>query len=149
VSTGDIDRDGNTGAARLGTGDRSHSALGEAFVFKGAIDRAWVGGRRGRRGISRKGSGLVRRERAFDGLRRGLVRVWRCSRRGVGHGHSGRAVWVKDKLFDGDDLLAIAELLKLTEEGLDLVNESFTLCLLELTENLFCGGLVKIASRTR
>lgn len=31
VSTGDIDRDGNTGVARLGTGDRCHSALSKAL----------------------------------------------------------------------------------------------------------------------
>lgn len=49
MSTGDIDRDGNTGVACLGTRNRGHRALGEALRLEGSID----GGLSIRRGRSR------------------------------------------------------------------------------------------------
>lgn len=49
VSTSDVDRDGNTGVACLGTRNRSHSALSEAFRLEGGIDGG-LGIRRGRSG---------------------------------------------------------------------------------------------------
>lgn len=55
-------------------------------------------------------------------------------------GRGGR-VGIKDEFLNGNDLLPIAELLKLAKEGLDLVDQCFTLCVLKLTENLLCGGL--------
>lgn len=63
VGTGDIDRDGNTGAARLGTGDRGHCAFSEALGFEGAIDRALgvCGGRCGGC-VAHKGPWLFRGE---------------------------------------------------------------------------------------
>jgi hypothetical protein len=69
------------------------------------------------------------------------VRVGGGGRGSVGHGHGRRGVWVEDELFNSDNLLAVAELLQLAEKRLDLVNERFTLCLLELTEDLFFRGV--------
>ena len=49
VSTSDIDRDGNTGVACLGTRNRGHSALSEAFRLESGVDGG-LGIRRGRCG---------------------------------------------------------------------------------------------------
>lgn len=70
------------------------------------------------------------------------MRVGGSGRGSVRQRHGRRGVWVENELFNGDNLLAVAELLQLAEKRLDLVNESFTLCLLELTEDLFLERLV-------
>lgn len=57
MSTSDIDRDGNTGVACLGTRNRGHCALSEALRLEGGID----GGLRIRR---RRGGWCVTHERS-------------------------------------------------------------------------------------
>lgn len=64
-----------------------------------------------------------------------------CSRGGVRKGPGGGRVGVEDKLLDGHDLLAVAELLQLAKERLDLLDEGLPLCALQLTENFLCPGV--------
>jgi len=69
------------------------------------------------------------------------VGVRGCGRGGVGQRAGCRRVGVEDELLDGHNLLAVAELLQLAEKGLDLVDQSFTLCVLQLTQDFLCEGL--------
>lgn len=138
MSTGDIDRDGNTGAARLGTGNRGHGALSKPLGLEGAIDSALVvrRGWGGRCRADKWGSRLLHGgDRALGGLRRGFVGVRGCSGRGVRHRAGDWAVGVEDELFDRHNLLAIAKFLQLAQHGLDLLNEGFALHALQLSEN--------------
>ena len=145
VSAGDIDRDGNTGATRLGTRNRSHSALGKPLGLERAIDGTGVVRRRwsGRGGADKRSPGLLHGGNgALGGLRGGFVGVGRGGRRGLGQRASSRGVRVEDELLDGHDLLAVAELLQLAQQRLDLVNQCLAVGALELTENFLCVGLV-------
>lgn len=125
VSTGDIDRDGNTGVVRLGTGHRGHSALSKPLWLERTIDGGLsVRRRRGWRGGTDKGTRLLHGGNgALGGLRGGLVGMRRSSRSSVRQRASGWRVRVEDKLLDSHDLLSIAELLELAQEGLNLVYE--------------------------
>ena len=143
MSTGDIDRDGNTGVIRLGTGHRGHSAFSKPLGLKRAIDGGLVV-RRGRswRGGADKGTRLLHGGNgALGRLRGGLVGVRRSGRSGVRQGAGGWGVRVENELLDSHDLLSIAELLQLAQQGLDLVNECLAFGALQLTENLLCEKL--------
>lgn len=70
------------------------------------------------------------------------MRVGGSSRRGVGQSTGCGAVGIEDQLFDCNDLFAIAELFQLTEKRLDLINEGFTLSVLQLAKDFLCAGLV-------
>lgn len=135
VGTGDVDRDAG---ACLGAGNRGDGAVGKALGLKGAVDGLVRGGWCGRRVA--EGPRLFGGDGPLEGLGRGLVRVWGCRRGRVGQ-PSGGGVGVEDELLNGHDLLSIAELLELAEEGLDLVNQGFTFSVLELTEYFLCEGL--------
>lgn len=69
------------------------------------------------------------------------MRVWWRSR-GVRKSTGGRRVRDEDELLDGHDLFAVAELLQLAEQGLDLLNEGLSLLALQLAKNLLCRELV-------
>lgn len=149
VSTGDVHRDGNSGATRLGTGDRCHGALSEPLGLDGAVDGALVFGRRrgGRCRAGERRPRLLHGDGAFGGLRGRFVRVGWRSRGGVRKRAGGRRVGVEDELLNGHNLFAVAELLQLAEQGLDLLNEGLSLLALQLPENLLCPGISTGASR--
>lgn len=53
----------------------------------------------------------------------------------------GRGVRVEDELFDGHNLLAVAEFFQLAQQGLDVVYQHFALGTFQLAEYFLCGGL--------
>lgn len=117
MSAGDVDRDGNTRVACLGTGHRSHSALSKPLRLKGVIDSAVVVGR-GRSGwgcANKRGARLFHGDGALGGLRRGFVRVRRSGGGSVRQRTRGGRVWVKDEFLNSHNLFAVAELLQLAE----------------------------------
>lgn len=65
------------------------------------------------------------------------MRVRGCGGGSVRQRTSGRRVGVEDELLDCHNLLAVAELLQLAQERLDLLDEGLPLCALQLTEDLF------------
>lgn len=143
VSTGDIDRDGNTGAASLGTRNRCHSALGETLRLEGTINGSLgVHWGRSRGCISHKrGPSLFHSNAALDGLWGRFMGVRGGGRRGMRQRTSCGRVGVKNELLDGNNLFAVAEFLQLTKEGLDLFDEGFTLCIFQLTKDFLCSRL--------
>lgn len=140
VGAGDVHWNGDGSAARLGARDRGHSALGKALGLDGAVDSALVVGRRwgGRCSPDEGCPRLLHGDGALGGLRRGLVRVRGCSRSGVRKMTGSGRVGVEDELLDSYDLLAVAELLQLAEQRLDLLDEGLSLSALELTKDLLC-----------
>lgn len=81
VSAGDVHWNGDSGASRLGAGNRSHSALGKALSLDRAFDSALIVGRRwsGRRSADEGSPRLLHGDGTLGGLWRGFVGVRGCS----------------------------------------------------------------------
>lgn len=98
-----------------------------------------VGGRRGRRSRAdnRSPAVLYIVDQALAWLRGGFVGVRRSRGRSRRQRISTQRRRIENELFDGNDLLSVAEFLKLAEQRSDLVDETLSFLPLQLTKHLF------------
>lgn len=97
-----------------------------------------VGGRRGRRSRAdnRSPAVLYIVDQALAWLRGGFVGVRRSRGRSGRQRISTQRRRIENELFDGNDLLSVAEFLKLAEQRSDLVDETLSFLPLQLTKHL-------------